>query len=183
MVTHRIRQLEIESPFVISGNGELMVRQGFVEAKQNSEAQGDLKRAIELEAKLVAAIERHYGPAHNRLADRLNALGCLYYRNGQFSCAQDCLDRSLQIRIRNLGDNHADVASSRNNLAAALREQGNYRLAEYHYKAAIGVLERCGDSKKRDLAQVLEFYAVLLEKTGRIEERKLIIARARALRS
>ena len=58
------------------------------------------------------------------LARDLNLLGELYCREGKLRQALTSFEESLGLRLRGLGDDHADTLISKSNLAGALRQQG-----------------------------------------------------------
>ncbi len=56
--------------------------------------------------------------------------------------AEPLYRRALEIREKQLGPNHPDVAQSLNNLAELLRAQGNYAEAEPLYRRALEIFEK-----------------------------------------
>ncbi|MCH4904383.1 tetratricopeptide repeat protein, partial [Cylindrospermopsis raciborskii CHAB3438] len=56
--------------------------------------------------------------------------------------AEQLYIRALSIREQQLGENHPDVASSLNNLAALYENQGRYTEAEQLYIPALSIQER-----------------------------------------
>ncbi|MDK2459800.1 tetratricopeptide repeat protein, partial [Aphanizomenon sp. PH219] len=66
----------------------------------------------------------------------LNNLAGLYESQGRYNDAEPLYLQSLDIRKRQLGDDHPDVASSLNNLAGLYESQGKYSEAENLAKQA-----------------------------------------------
>ncbi|MEI6444148.1 MAG: tetratricopeptide repeat protein, partial [Nostocales cyanobacterium ELA583] len=64
------------------------------------------------------------------LASSLNNLAGLYESQERYGDAEPLILQSLDIRKRQLGDDHPDVAESLNNLAELYRSQGRYGDAE-----------------------------------------------------
>ncbi|MFN5390499.1 MAG: tetratricopeptide repeat protein, partial [Pseudanabaena sp.] len=71
--------------------------------------------------------------------------------------------RSLEIRERQLGANHPDVANSLNNLAELYRAQGKYSEAEPLYVRAIQILEKALGSDHPNTVTVRQNYETMRE--------------------
>ena len=71
------------------------------------------------------------------LANSLNNLAMLYESQGRYNDAEPLYLQSLDIRKRQLGNDHPDVASSLNNLAVLYESQGKYLEAEDLAKQAL----------------------------------------------
>jgi uncharacterized protein HemY len=52
------------------------------------------------------------GPEHLDVAQSLNTLGRLYYKQGPYAKAETLLERALTIREKALGSEHPDVATT-----------------------------------------------------------------------
>jgi len=70
-------------------------------------------------------------------AERLNQQAFELYQQGKYSEAIPLAERALAIRKKVLGDNHPNVATSLNNLAALYESQGRYSQAEPLYRQAL----------------------------------------------
>ena len=79
------------------------------------------------------ARERH-GDGHTLFATAIEWLAELYRAQGRYAEAEPLYKRSLSIREKALGPNHADVGSSLNNLAELYRVQSRYAEAEPMYR-------------------------------------------------
>ena len=65
-------------------------------------------------------------------------MGVVCQHLGQYSEAKEFNEKSLIIRKKIFGDEHADVAASYNNLGIVYRHLGQYHeTKEYHEKALI----------------------------------------------
>ncbi len=84
----------------------------------------------EEEKQLAAAVKEAegFGAQDPRLATTLNYLGLVYDAQGKYAEAEPLYKRSLAIREKALGPEHADVAMSLNNLALLYKAQGRYPL-------------------------------------------------------
>jgi tetratricopeptide (TPR) repeat protein len=75
------------------------------------------------------------------LADSLQRLGLLYYKQGRYLEAEPLWQKALASRQKLLGLNHADVALSLNKLAGLYSAQGRYGEAESLYLQSIEIIE------------------------------------------
>jgi len=83
--------------------------------------------------------EKALGPDHPDVAQSLNNLAALYYKQGQYTQAEQLYKRSLAIREKALGPDHPDVAQSLENMAALYRKTGRGKLAEEFEKRAAAI--------------------------------------------
>ncbi len=71
----------------------------------------------------------------------------LYESQGRYSEAEPLYKQALAIRKQQLGDNHADTATSLNNLALLYQSQGRYSEAEPLLKQALAIIkQQLGDN-------------------------------------
>ena len=75
------------------------------------------------------------------LANSLNNLAVLYEYQGRYNDAEPLYLQSLDIRKRQLGDDHPSVATSLNNLALLYESQGKYSEAEDLAKQALVIYQ------------------------------------------
>jgi tetratricopeptide (TPR) repeat protein len=73
------------------------------------------------------------------------------------------------------------LATSLNNLANCLRQQGKFPEAEEHYKRALEVRQKAVGPLHKDLIGIYDNYAKLLRVTGREEEAKKMEQHAQAI--
>jgi tetratricopeptide (TPR) repeat protein len=98
-----------------------------------------------IEIELLAAIEAERGRGAGSdalasalpLARDLAMLGELYARQGRPRQAHECLEESIALRQRLLGDAHPDTRASRAVLAGLLRETGKLNDARSMYQALV----------------------------------------------
>ena len=83
--------------------------------------------------------KRHSGPDHPTLATSLGSLGETFHR--QHPEAEALARRSLAIREKALGPNHAAVGTALNNLALILSSQNRFAETEPLYKRSMQIAE------------------------------------------
>jgi tetratricopeptide (TPR) repeat protein len=111
-----------------------------------------------------------FGPDDPRLAASLNALGFVYYTQGDHEAAEPFYKRSLAIRERALGADHPVVSTSVNNLALLYLAEGDHGAAEAFFKRCVTISEKAPRSDHPVLVRCLENYAVFLREAGRADE-------------
>ena len=68
-------------------------------------------------------------------------MGIVYQRQGRYDEALKELKEALRIRRAALGDDHPDVAATRNNMGVVYRSQGRYDEALKEYEEALRIRE------------------------------------------
>ncbi|MBO1047233.1 MAG: tetratricopeptide repeat protein [Dolichospermum sp. DEX182a] len=104
------------------------------------------------------------------LANSLNNLALLYRLQGRYNDAEPLYLQSLDIRKRQLGDDHPDVATSLNNLALLYRLQGRYNDAEPLYLQSLDIRKRQLGDDHPDVATSLNNLALLYRLQGRYND-------------
>ena len=61
----------------------------------------------------------------------------MYYSLGEYNQAKDLYEKALMIRKKILGEDHADVGESYNNLAPVYSSVGEYNQAKELYEKAV----------------------------------------------
>ena len=100
----------------------------------------------------------------------LNGLALLYHSQGRYNDAEPLYLQSLDIRKRQLGNDHLDVASSLNNLAGLYFSQGRYNDAEPLYLESLDIRKRQLGDDHPDVATSLNNLAGLYESQGRFND-------------
>jgi tetratricopeptide (TPR) repeat protein len=72
----------------------------------------------------------------------LNDLGTIQYRLGQYAVAEPFYKRSLALREKTLGSDHAEIAMVLNNLGDLYRAQGRFVDAATFLKRSISITEK-----------------------------------------
>ena len=93
----------------------------------------------------------------------LNGLALLYDSQGRYNDAEPLYLQSLDIRKRQLGNDHPDVAQSLNNLAQLYYSQGQYNDAEPLYLQSLDIKKRQLGNDYPDVATSLNNLALLYE--------------------
>ena len=93
----------------------------------------------------------------------LNGLALLYDSQGRYNDAEPLYLQSLDIRKRQLGNDHPHVAQSLNNLAQLYYSQGQYNDAEPLYLQSLDIKKRQLGNDYPDVATSLNNLALLYE--------------------
>ena len=123
-------------------------------------------------------------------------LGTLNNKFGEYDKALEYYQQSLEIRIRNFGELHTDVATSYNNLGNIWRNKGDYEKAQEYYQQSLEIrIKILGEQhpdvaksynnmgniwkNKGDYEKALEFYQRSLEiKTKSLGEQHPDVAKS-----
>jgi tetratricopeptide (TPR) repeat protein len=108
-------------------------------------------------------------------------LGGLEHARGRYARAEPLAWRSVELRERALGPDHADVARDLAALAAIVDGRGRHRAAEVLHRRALQIFERRGLRSHRDTAAALVNLAACLHAQGRGAEAAPLAARALAM--
>jgi tetratricopeptide (TPR) repeat protein len=116
------------------------------------------------------------------LANSLGWQGYLYKNQGRYSKAESLFVRSLEIRERQLGADHPNVAVSLNNLAGLYESQGRYSEAEPLFVRSLEIKERQLRADHPDVANSLNNLALLYKNQGRYSEAEPLFVRSLEIR-
>jgi CHAT domain-containing protein/Tfp pilus assembly protein PilF len=142
---------------------------------------GKYSEAIPLAQRLLANMEKTYGPVHRDVAASLNNLAMLYGSTGQDADAEPLYQRALTIQEKVSGLDSPEIASELNNLAALYQRQDRYADAEPLFKRALAIREKALGPGHPDLGQSLNNLATLYEKLGRHAESEPLFKRSLAI--
>jgi serine/threonine protein kinase len=113
----------------------------------------------------------------------LATVGDVYRQLGVFSSAKPLLDESLELRERNLPENHSDIAASYHDLGAWYHENGDYDQGFKHYEKALSMRRLIpGDEGQRLVANTLTNLAWLKGYDGESEQAKKLFLEAAGIR-
>jgi CHAT domain-containing protein/tetratricopeptide (TPR) repeat protein len=115
-------------------------------------------------------------------AEQLNKQVEQLYNQGKYQEAIPLLERVLSIRKKVLGNEHPDVASSLNNLAALYTSQGRYSEAEPLYRQALEMRKRLLGNERPLVASSLNNLAALYTSQGRYSEAEPLLHQALEMR-
>ncbi len=142
---------------------------------------GKYSEAIPLAQRLLADMEKAYGPDHRDVAASLNNLALLYGDQGQDADAEPLYKRALTILEKLYGLDASELAPELNNLAALYQRQDRYADAEPLFKRALAIRQKSLPSGHPDLGQSLNNLATLYEKQGRHADSEPLFKRALAI--
>jgi serine/threonine-protein kinase len=115
-------------------------------------------------------------------ATLLDTMGRVYESLGLYDSAVPLLEEALRIRRQTLGQEHAEVAQSLNNLAEVLRRKGDYKTAESLYREALGMQRKLLGQEHPDVAESLDNLAIVLHSKGDYKAAEPLYREALALR-
>ncbi len=121
-------------------------------------------------------IEENYG-----LIRPFVGLGWLYQGQGAYGQAEPWYTDCLAVVRERLGDDHPDVATSLNNLAALYESQGRYSEAEPLYRKALAQRQRLLGDDHLDVATSMNNLASLYRSQGRYSEAEPLYRKALTL--
>jgi tetratricopeptide (TPR) repeat protein len=142
---------------------------------------GKYSEAIPLAQRLLADMEKAYGPVHRDVAASLNNLALLYGDQGRDADAEPLYKRALAIQEKVYGLDSSEVAPELNNLAALYQRQERYADAEPLFKRALAMREKSLPPGHPDLGQSLNNLATLYEKQDRHTDSEPLFKRALAI--
>jgi CHAT domain-containing protein/tetratricopeptide (TPR) repeat protein len=115
------------------------------------------------------------------VASSLNNLALLYKNQGRYSEAEPLYKRSLAIREKALGLDHADTATALNNLGTLYRAQGRFGEAEPLYQRSLGIKEKTLGLDHPSVGTSLSNLALLYDSQGRYGEAEPLYKRSVAI--
>ncbi|HKY36422.1 MAG TPA: tetratricopeptide repeat protein [Polyangiaceae bacterium] len=104
-----------------------------------------------------------------KLAAGFNALSAIYQEQGNYGLVESLLEDSLAIQKEALGEGHAEVSTTRYNLAVHCTEMGKYSKAESLFGQAISALEKAKGIAHPDVATSLNGLGLLHKALGRYD--------------
>ena len=134
----------------------------------------DLEAAEELVRDAVEILSRRRveDPLQARA---LNNLAVLLKAKGDFEAAEERYRESLAMRIRLVGEEHADVATAKHNLAAALKDQGRYDEAEKLYRESLALRIALYGESSAEVMTTLNNLALLLMDQGDLQAAESVL--------
>jgi CHAT domain-containing protein/Tfp pilus assembly protein PilF len=142
---------------------------------------GKYSEAIPMTQKLLADMEKTYGPVHRDVAAALNNLGQLYGSTGRDAEAEPLYKRALTIFEKSGLVDSLEVAATLNNLAALCQRQERFADAEPLFRRALTIREKSLPASHPDVGQSLNNLATLYEKQGRHTDSEPLFKRALAI--
>jgi serine/threonine-protein kinase len=103
-------------------------------------------------------------------ATLMETMGRVYFNLGEYEPSIAMLEESLSLRQQSLGDNHPDVAASKNALAASLIRTADYERARSLLDEALELNRREHGKSSAAVASTMFNLAELLQATGKLDE-------------
>ena len=140
-------------------------------------------RCAVLTPHLIASCETETADAaeSEQRADLLDRAGSYFHGRAAYSAAEPLLRRALAIREKALGPEHPDTATSLNNLALLLRDQGDLAAARPLFERALAIREKALGPEHPDTATSLNNLAWLLQDQGDLAAARPLFERALAI--
>jgi CHAT domain-containing protein/tetratricopeptide (TPR) repeat protein len=161
--------------------------------------QGKFGDAERIHRRVLAIREKILGPDHPDTATSLNNLANVLFEQGKdeqrslaerraiasagqqvqsLSIVESLYRRALAIQEKSLGPNHPSVATTLNNLAALLDQEGRFSESEPLQRRALAILENSLGPLHPQTAATLTTLAVSLDRQGKIVEAEQTYIRA-----
>ncbi|MBW4492529.1 MAG: CHAT domain-containing protein [Oscillatoria princeps RMCB-10] len=112
---------------------------------------------------------------------QINKQALELYGEGKFEKAVILAEQALELALSLYMDDHPNVASSLNNLAALYNSQGRNEKAEPLYEEALAMIERLFKSDHPHVASILNNLAELYRSQGRYEKAEPLYEKALAM--
>jgi serine/threonine-protein kinase len=103
-------------------------------------------------------------------ATLMETMGRVYFNLGEYEPSIAMLEESLSLRHQSLGDDHPDVAASKNALAASLIRTADYGRARSLLDEALELNLRKHGRSSTAVASTMFNLAELLQQTGKLDE-------------
>ncbi|ACF13774.1 TPR repeat-containing protein [Chloroherpeton thalassium ATCC 35110] len=116
--------------------------------------------------------------AWHETAILLNSMGLYHFGRAAYAEAEPLLRRALEIREKQLGEEHPLVATSLNNLGLLLQAQGKNAEAEPLYRRSLEIHEKQLGEEHPHVAMSLNNLAGLLQAQGKYAEAEPLYRRA-----
>ncbi len=154
---------------------------GLFEVSDPSEARGKQITAREILDQGAEKIREELKGQPTIQARLMNTMGTIYQSLGLYDSAAPLLETSLNIRQRELGPDHLDVATSLNDLAGVLYYKGDYEKAESLFRRALAIRRQKLGNDHPDVALSLNNLALVLKVKGDYERAESLFRQALAL--
>ena len=159
---------------------EFMV--GMFEVSDPSEARGNSITVREILDTGAQRIDRELVDQPVIQATLMDTIGKVYGSLGLYSEAGRLLATALDRRRQSLGENDADVAETKANLAEILSNQADLATAEPLYQEALSTRRELFGDKSSEVAETLIGLADLMSLDGRFEEAEPLLREALDIR-
>ena len=108
--------------------------------------------------------------------------GVVYHRLGEYNRANELHGKALMIRKRIFGEDHADVASSYNNLAAVFNRLGESNQAKHLHEKALMIRKKILGEDHADVGESYNNLAAVYQRLGEYNQAKELYEKAVSIR-
>ena len=154
---------------------------GLFEVSDPSEARGKQITAREILDRGAEKISEELKEQPIIQARLMGTMGTIYQSLGLYDSAAPLLETSLNIRQRELGSDHLDVATSLNDLAGVMYYKGDYEKAEPLFRRALAIRRQQLGNDHPEVALSLNNLALVLKAKGDYDTAESLFREALAL--
>ena len=140
------------------------------------------KNVVDLACNLLGNIEDTSTGALTRKGRVLNMTGKVYNSLGEYNQAKEFHEKALMIRKKIFGKDHADVATSYNNLASVYNSLGEYNQAKELYEKALTIRKKIFGEDHADVATSYNNLALVYNSLGEYNQAKELHEKALTIR-
>jgi tetratricopeptide (TPR) repeat protein len=173
----RIAEIEAETARQTT---EFMV--GLFEVSDPSEALGNTITAREILDKGAARIDEELADQPEIQATLMDTMGTVYTSLGLYDAAAPLVLQALERRQDLFGQDHADVARSKNHLGEVLALRADYAEAEREQREALQMQQRLYGESHPEIAATMADLSDVLFRQGKYVEAEPIIRKALEMR-
>ena len=136
------------------------------------------KNVVDLACNLLGNIEDTSTGALTRKGRVLNMTGKVYNSLGEYNQAKEFHEKALMIRKKIFGKDHADVATSYNNLASVYNSLGEYNQAKELHEKALTIRKKIFGEDHADVATSYNDLAIVYNSLGENSQAKKLHEKA-----
>jgi tetratricopeptide (TPR) repeat protein len=130
---------------------------------------------------LCAKLNPHLLVQQDPWPDLLNRAGDYFHARASYKEAASLFQQVLSIRERSLGPEHPQTATSLDNLAILVRDQGDFAGARQLFERALAIREKARGLGHPDTATTLNHLGVVLHAEGDLVGAQPLLERAQAI--
>jgi tetratricopeptide (TPR) repeat protein len=178
---HRLATAFIRHTAGDHGAARAAVEQALLQGARRVNASGFPARLLPWQPHLRAVTDAAYAREDEQAARLCAALDYHFHAIGDYRSARPFCERALAIREKQFGLEHPGTATSLNNLAALLKDQGAFAEARPLYERALAIWEKRLGPEHPHTATSLNNLARLLQGQGALAEARPLYERALAI--
>jgi non-specific serine/threonine protein kinase/serine/threonine-protein kinase len=155
---------------------------GLFQVSDPSEARGNTITAREILDEGAGKIESELQDQPRIQSRLMETMGRVYRNLGLYSLAAPILEKSLEIKRKEYGEEHLEVAASLHTLAVLYDTQGKYQEAESFFRQSLTIKEKILGKDHPDVASSLNSIAVVNWNQGKYAEAEPLFQRSLAIK-